>query len=120
MYHCRATHAHHRVMFLFNRAPTTDLYTLSLHDALPISTLLQRTHPAARLQALDVTGVLPQEQGGDRKSTRLNSSHGYISYAGFCSKKKILPPREAEHLIDFAKVHRLCGNGDCTLPGHRT
>src|SRR5687768_18245949 len=72
--------------FFFNDTATTEIYTLSLHDALPIS---PRLAPA---RAEDVVGdccweykmvLLP-----DRKSTRLNSSHGYISYAVFCLKKK--------------------------------
>src|SRR2546429_9862110 len=81
--------------FFFNDTATTEIYTLSLHDALPISLpepeLLASLHYEApvgdgeqRLAALwsEVLGV------EDRKSTRLNSSHGYISYAVFCLKKK--------------------------------
>src|SRR2546422_7751960 len=95
------------VFFFFNDTATTEIYTLSLHDALPISVLLlEQRHvasPGAR--------VGHRRQGGpvaartwererciarqpsthdvlDRKSTRLNSSHGYISYAVFCLKKK--------------------------------
>src|SRR5687768_17942669 len=94
--------------FFFNDTATTEIYTLSLHDALPI----------ARIQTVAVKldedpfgaaadrnrGISPKRQarerartGGrqfpifdprDRKSTRLNSSHGYISYAVFCLKKK--------------------------------
>src|SRR5690349_22489163 len=73
--------------FFFNDTPTTEIYTLSLHDALPIS--LRVAQPSsygahytfARAQRL-VT--FPR----DRKSTRLNSSHVEISYAVFCLKKK--------------------------------
>src|SRR2546430_3351816 len=73
--------------FFFNDTATTEIYTLSLHDALPISAApcAQGLHPAkdpssgARGLAL---------RGGDRKSTRLNSSHSQISYAVFCLKKK--------------------------------
>src|SRR2546429_6669141 len=101
--------------FFFNDTATTEIYTLPLHDALPISSF---AHPTRRyfprsglaksaststrsavailasvstvglaLRAsmrLTVRCVVPE----DRKSTRLNSSHGYISYAVFCLKKK--------------------------------
>src|SRR5436190_16230577 len=90
--------------FLFNHTPTTQIYTLSLHDALPI--LVSRQHrstlpwverilttPAIRRRSGIKTRALtirsracpPRE---DRKSTRLNSSHTVISYAVFCLKKK--------------------------------
>src|SRR4051794_41976295 len=77
------------VFFFFNDTATTEIYTLSLHDALPISQnvnaaddnrptfLLVGTHHAREWPA-----------GTDRKSTRLNSSHPSISYAVFCLKKK--------------------------------
>src|ERR1041385_9293205 len=71
-----------RFFFFFNDTATTEIYTLSLHDALPISWL---RHPGAeRAWTLRLGGCLRP----DRKSTRLNSSHGYISYAVFCLKKK--------------------------------
>src|SRR2546429_7760837 len=77
--------------FFFNDTATTEIYTLSLHDALPISScaasLAPRTGPA-----LPARYFHPSTRTGsprrDRKSTRLNSSHGYISYAVFCLKKK--------------------------------
>src|SRR5947199_5034502 len=78
------------IVFFFNATATTEIYTLSLHDALPISlgALDGVTIPGFvmlfRVQAR--TG--PAE--GDRKSTRLNSSHLGISYAVFCLKKKII------------------------------
>src|SRR2546422_7913866 len=79
--------------FFFNDTATTEIYTLSLHDALPISAVDDVEHhaPAApgaihRHQDRDVRREL--DTAGDRKSTRLNSSHGYISYAVFCLKKK--------------------------------
>src|SRR5687768_18593577 len=76
--------------FFFNDTATTEIYTLSLHDALPIL-----TRPGA-LRALPQHCKLcgheqdaaPEAICEDRKSTRLNSSHGYISYAVFCLKKK--------------------------------
>src|SRR5687768_18335256 len=79
---CRTTKVRFS-FFFFNDTATTEIYTLSLHDALPI---YQRRHG-------DGLGPGPGHLGPaarrDRKSTRLNSSHGYISYAVFCLKKKI-------------------------------
>src|SRR2546422_6812796 len=98
------------LFFFFNDTATTEIYTLSLHDALPISRrprLLDQSPllPTDRRAPfhLQPGGVVAPEHGhplqrghdgagvgrdGDRKSTRLNSSHGYISYAVFCLKKK--------------------------------
>src|SRR2546427_2685154 len=74
------------VFFFFNDTATTEIYTLSLHDALPIS------GPARGPRALAARAALrrpaPARRPGDRKSTRLNSSHSQISYAVFCLKKK--------------------------------
>src|SRR2546422_2925195 len=90
------------IFFFFNDTATTEIYTLSLHDALPISSLSVNrvacgavcrhdplNHPG-ELAFGDVegTGDDRSERELDRKSTRLNSSHGYISYAVFCLKKK--------------------------------
>src|SRR5437764_14976262 len=92
------------VTFVFlNEPPTPDLYTLSLHDALPISEdLAARGAGHRNLAAHHLLGVNPHRGGHhqrvgflvpadaeDRKSTRLNSSHRCISYAVFCLKKKI-------------------------------
>src|SRR2546429_1846036 len=76
--------------FFFNDTATTEIYTLSLHDALPILRERPRSNKAkARLRRSSNRSALPLGLGtGDRKSTRLNSSHGYISYAVFCLKKK--------------------------------
>src|SRR2546430_12533531 len=87
------------LLFFFNDTATTEIYTLSLHDALPISAslgLLRRLgcrHDAVRLQwrpqhkcLRRLCSLSPQTL--DRKSTRLNSSHSQISYAVFCLKKK--------------------------------
>src|SRR3712207_8992056 len=92
------------IMFFFNDTATTEIYTLSLHDALPIYRQRagaplpvpgEQRHVGHRVPAVphpeDVV-----DQGGqhvlrdvaDRKSTRLNSSHANISYAVFCLKKK--------------------------------
>src|SRR2546422_5996401 len=94
--------------FFFNDTATTEIYTLSLHDALPICEPalvqdLEQHVEDIRVGLLDLVeqhdGVRPAAHrlrqlpaflvaDVDRKSTRLNSSHGYISYAVFCLKKK--------------------------------
>src|SRR6266704_5400716 len=66
--------------FFFNDTATTEIYTLSLHDALPISCSAAPTRPPRRCRGC--------ARSRDRKSTRLNSSHVSISYAVFCLKKK--------------------------------
>src|SRR5215216_7702406 len=71
--------------FFFNDTATTEIYTLSLHDALPISRALDR-RAGDRRQLGDRRVHVGRER--DRKSTRLNSSHQIISYAVFCLKKK--------------------------------
>src|SRR2546427_5664069 len=81
--------------FFFNDTATTEIYTLSLHDALPISR--DRAKCKLRLSGssawanLSYTSGVPYQvfdSSADRKSTRLNSSHSQISYAVFCLKKK--------------------------------
>src|SRR5256885_6265388 len=85
----------HSFFFFFNDTATTEIYTLSLHDALPIflavSTWLRYLGLCGEELPFPQNGyrgdyVLPLAQ--DRKSTRLNSSHLVISYAVFCLKKK--------------------------------
>src|SRR2546429_5409731 len=90
------------VFFFFNDTATTEIYTLSLHDALPISL---NADPQTGYDVFCKVGGCANKGwmifGGtsaaapawaaDRKSTRLNSSHGYISYAVFCLKKKKSP-----------------------------
>src|SRR5258708_12852599 len=72
--------------FFFNDTATTEIYTLSLHDALPISGDGVARRAAGRDAALH--GQVRHRRHQDRKSTRLNSSHQIISYAVFCLKKK--------------------------------
>src|SRR2546429_6689809 len=79
--------------FFFNDTATTEIYTLSLHDALPICHLLCGTDPRLQPQARAGRGPGHPHHPRDRKSTRLNSSHGYISYAVFCLKKKKKIPK---------------------------
>src|SRR3712207_9282040 len=97
------------LFFFFNDTATTEIYTLSLHDALPIFLSHRLGESRRRLRIVFVIGahgvvsVLRRGDGketapfarihylvrrADRKSTRLNSSHANISYAVFCLKKK--------------------------------
>src|SRR5258707_15864394 len=73
-------------VFFFNDTATTEIYTLSLHDALPISRLFADDRDCGgswrRRRRVHIFRQI------DRKSTRLNSSHANISYAVFCLKKK--------------------------------
>src|SRR5712675_3052036 len=82
-------HYRHHLLFFFNDTATTEIYTLSLHDALPISRRFP-ARAACRRICSSRSWPAPRSTRGsrDRKSTRLNSSHGYISYAVFCLKKK--------------------------------
>src|SRR5256886_7642536 len=80
--------------FFFNDTATTEIYTLSLHDALPISELVVQTRREFDKHIAELRGALAEQMRyrilvlRDRKSTRLNSSHSQISYAVFCLKKK--------------------------------
>src|SRR5690348_17758121 len=77
--------------FFFNDTATTEIYTLSLHDALPIWFAGTPLAYEPRLEHVEGGDVLLLSAGVvavDRKSTRLNSSHPSISYAVFCLKKK--------------------------------
>src|SRR5258707_6334720 len=103
------------MLFFFNDTATTEIYTLSLHDALPISTCSNRTSSTDGGQGSAVVGhhdLIGNSQGPnfwnyshktpgcsqanlqrvDRKSTRLNSSHANISYAVFCLNKYTIRP----------------------------
>src|SRR5690242_21549291 len=81
--------------FFFNDTATTDIYTLSLHDALPIFFFSKRNYCRLSLffrlsnqKCRSEQHYCESDQTKDRKSTRLNSSHMSISYAVFCLKKK--------------------------------
>src|SRR2546426_3152877 len=81
--------------FFFNDTATTEIYTLSLHDALPISCRWCCETPVTRTTSSSQTPTRSTFRptcrpcaSRDRKSTRLNSSHLVISYAVFCLKKK--------------------------------
>src|SRR3712207_6906756 len=101
------------MFFFFNDTATTEIYTLSLHDALPISAdaelsvtvgpgvdELPRCTPSS-WSAAEVLAInsRPGRTRRDRKSTRLNSSHANISYAVFCLKKKLTRVRDAYYLV---------------------
>src|SRR5436305_8214193 len=73
------------ILFFFNDTATTEIYTLSLHDALPIC--VHRRAGQLILARRERAGA-GERASIDRKSTRLNSSHVRISYAVFCLKKK--------------------------------
>src|SRR5438874_13278090 len=79
-------------VFFFNDTATTAIYTLSLHDALPIcsegSTRGVCAVSMVRITLCSCSTLLCLRLCIDRKSTRLNSSHVEISYAVFCLKKK--------------------------------
>src|SRR2546430_11297229 len=93
--------------FFFNDTATTEIYTLSLHDALPISRHSAFPHhalgahlrwaprPARPLGARRA----PPREAADRKSTRLNSSHSQKSYAVLCLKKKKKMPAVPTHTV---------------------
>src|SRR2546427_9365328 len=85
--------------FFFNDTATTEIYTLSLHDALPISSAISSNMPFPRSSSSGTACATTTQRAAtsartagacppDRKSTRLNSSHSQISYAVFCLKKK--------------------------------
>src|SRR5690349_23996141 len=92
--------------FFFNDTATTEIYTLSLHDALPIylgAGTQGNQHRGERRGADDDTRVPAR----DRKSTRLNSSHVEISYAVFClkkKKKKIIEQHVTDNHIDHTNL----------------
>src|SRR2546428_13494330 len=76
------------IFFFFNDTATTEIYTLSLHDALPISARRRPSRRHPRPAGATRAAARPARPREDRKSTRLNSSHDQISYAVFCLKKK--------------------------------
>src|SRR2546430_12499213 len=80
------------VFFFFNDTATTEIYTLSLHDALPIclrENAVTEIEDVPRAAAGTLEDVLHALADVDRESTRLNSSHSEISDAVFCFKKNI-------------------------------
>src|SRR5699024_12404954 len=97
-------HISFHIIFLFTYIPTTQIYTLSLHDALPIFEVFAKIigeHLQTGERYIGLTSFLTfvitdkSDHKRDRKSTRLNSSHVSNSYAVFCLKKKT--DNNAEH-----------------------
>src|SRR5258705_964666 len=103
------------LVFFFNDTATTEIYTLSLHDALPISWTRSAPVPFKVPANTSSPRCLATGSGSpDRKSTRLNSSHLGISYAVFCLKKKNKNLTHLGHaLIDRQPTHSMT---DTTLP----
>src|SRR3712207_8060137 len=104
------------LLCFFNDTATTEIYTLSLHDALPISLQRFGGYTTQRYEEFDrkknATDLFPEKslrvifsQHKDRKSTRLNSSHANISYAVFCLKKKNISTVNHQ-LNDQSTYHR--------------
>src|SRR2546430_5011752 len=108
------------LFFFFNDTATTEIYTLSLHDALPICfqvTIIGRfwvtpegrggfmSPPRKFRGATKIARKTPFHRTPDRKSTRLNSSHSQISYAVFCLKKK----KTVGATIRIRRLHPSCG-----------
>src|SRR5256885_12790494 len=87
--------------FFFNDTATTEIYTLSLHDALPISPLSTANCRSAAVSTARFGA--PNLAVEDRKSTRLNSSHLVISYAVFCLKKK---KKNIQRVDEMQQLHR--------------
>src|SRR3712207_8218792 len=108
------SHFYFNVLF-FNDTATTEIYTLSLHDALPILhvTVRPSRRPPVEVQVWLWLEIVPPSHPKssvaqiasssacllDRKSTRLNSSHANISYAVFCLKKKYIKKKNQLHSI---------------------
>src|SRR2546422_5593212 len=104
--------------FFFNDTATTEIYTLSLHDALPIfppwdSPCAGDVLPSRPARGCDASRDDPRR---DRKSTRLNSSHGYISYAVFCLKKK----KNKIRYRDMSRYHIIRIAADVARCPHKT
>src|SRR5439155_20598028 len=103
------------LFFFFNATATTEIYTLSLHDALPIFPSADWA-PLADLKVGPEAAPIPDDiavrstsrsraaMSSDRKSTRLNSSHVAISYAVFCLKKKKKKKKTHTHTTKKMKV----------------
>src|SRR2546430_7814035 len=106
------------MIFFFNDTATTEIYTLSLHDALPISAVRQLPEdgPGRDQHHPRVDPGKP-----DRKSTRLNSSHSQISYAVFCLKKNktALSGQRPTLFSPHEPCHAHASASRTTTPSHR-
>src|SRR6266581_7919270 len=95
------------LFFFFNDTAPTVIYTLSLHDALPI--LIETAHTGLEIDHERLHTIRGCDQ--DRKSTRLNSSHPSISYDVFCLKKKtitILAYSVSMNIANFSEMYSVC------------
>src|SRR5256885_6343111 len=99
--------------FFFNDTATTEIYTLSLHDALPIykspkisdkHKILEDLYTAETFEGGADTRRICRSAFSDRKSTRLNSSHLVISYAVFCLKKKKKKGKHAPSRLNYTNT----------------
>src|SRR5689334_24851380 len=105
----------HVTFFFFNDTATTEIYTLSLHDALPICAAFDSAsgHPHGEAPRIVIAPIALFIKRRDRKSTRLNSSHSSISYAVFCLKKKKKPielinqNKQTVYLPNHLSIHHL-------------
>src|SRR5207248_11036954 len=104
--------------FLFNDPPPPEIYTLSLHDALPISRSWACCHADCDADPSCATATASRAArrlasaavvDGDRKSTRLNSSHRTISYAVFCLKKKKRKTTHTNTPVELQSPAKYCG-----------
>src|SRR6266536_5641671 len=96
--------------FFFNDTATTEIYTLSLHDALPISRLTASSMVETSSPDMRSNSKSMRPAPGDRKSTRLNSSHEWNSYDVFCLKKKM--NAERDHIPEVAVGNGKSGQQD--------
>src|SRR5438876_4450507 len=97
--------------FFFNDTATPEIYTLSLHDALPISAIVTRIGTPTTTRSSGTKRNAPPAPTRpaatpDRKSTRLNSSHPSISYAVFCLKKKKKNHNQHKNRLDRTTNHK--------------
>src|SRR5947208_12497832 len=107
------------VFFFINHAATTEIYTLSLHDALPIWSAPVATPGEVNLGDAYLNAartVMAELLAPDRKSTRLNSSHQIISYAVFCLKKKASRSTAEFRVARRRRLHR----DACAHPSRRS
>src|SRR5947208_13468483 len=102
--------------FFFNDTATTEIYTLSLHDALPIcSEFALAAIPFSAARELAFSAKFALRAITDRKSTRLNSSHQIISYAVFCLKKKKNTKQRKARPVG----HDVFRSSECALHAHQ-
>src|SRR2546429_5002696 len=113
VYFCKNIDTPHYFFFFFNDTATTEIYTLSLHDALPI--YRHRERKICERCRLSLAPATKFENHVTRSEEHTSeSSHGYISYAVFCLKKKKYPCHG--HFFSALKAHASARHIACTLP----